>query len=402
MKETDIIIVGAGIIGLNIALELRNIYPKRTITIIDKENNSISHGSGRNSGVLHAGFYYSNDSLKAKFTREGNELLTKFCEDNKLNIRKSGKLVVAANEAELKTLLELKKRAEHNKIPIELISSDEAKDIEPNVITYNKALWSPITSAINPVEVVAKFTEICQKQNINIIYDCKYLSNIDNHAVQTSKGNIKYKYLVNSAGLYADNIAKDYGLSKNYKIIPFKGIYLYADQSPLQPKTQIYPVPDLKFPFLGVHYTITTDGRAKIGPTSIPAFWRENYNGFKNFNLSEMTNILFQEAKLFTNNHFNFRKLAIREVKKYYKPYLVKEAAQMFSVTDKLKFSSWGKPGIRAQLYNIKDKKLEMDFKYEKTVNSLHILNAVSPAFTCSMSLAKYIVKNELTNLNES
>ena len=391
IQETDILIIGAGIIGLNIALALRQKHPSKTITIIDKEKNSVSHASGRNSGVLHAGFYYTPDTLKAKFTKEGNALLTKFCEKHKLKINKCGKLVVASNEKELQILYKLEKRAKINNIPISLIHKEEAQKIEPNVITYKKALWSPTTSSVNPCEIVNKFVKIALLKKINIIYNCKYLKKLSKNSIYTSNGTLKFDFLINSAGLYADKIAKDFGLSRNYNIIPFKGIYLYAKASKHHPKTHIYPVPDLKFPFLGVHYTITTDNIAKIGPTSIPAFWRENYQGFQNFNIGEMFKILTQETRLFINNRFNFRSLAINEIKKYYKPHLKRKAEIMYSKTNKLDLSNWGKTGIRAQLYDTEKQALEMDFKHDENENSFHILNAVSPAFTCSIPFSKYV-----------
>jgi L-2-hydroxyglutarate oxidase LhgO len=151
-------------------------------------------------------------------------------------------------------------------------------------------------------------------------------------------------------------------------------------------------VPNLKNPFLGVHYTITVDGTIKIGPTSIPAFWRENYKGWDNFRWNELFAILLWEARLFIMNSFGFRNLALEEIKKYNRKYFTGLAVRMVRTIDGRGFKEWSKPGIRAQLLNIRTKELAMDFVVEGDQRSIHILNAVSPAFTGSIPFAKWVV----------
>ena len=149
-----------------------------------------------------------------------------------------------------------------------------------------------------------------------------YAARIDGNKIKTTKGNIfSATKLINAAGLYADRVAKDFGYSKKYTIIPFKGIYLKYTGTNNPVRTNVYPVPNLKNPFLGVHYTVTVDGHVKIGPTSVPAFWRENYKGMHSFRFNEMGSILGKEARLFVKNSFGFRSLAIDEVKKYNRKY---------------------------------------------------------------------------------
>ena len=149
----DFLIVGAGIIGLSIARELREIYPAAKIKVLEKEPDTGFHSSGRNSGVLHAGFYYTADSLKAKFTKEGNRQLTEYCLENNLRINRCGKLVIAQNESELETLYELEKRGKANKVDVRLLNQEEAKEIDPNAKTFKKALYSPTTSTVDPIEL---------------------------------------------------------------------------------------------------------------------------------------------------------------------------------------------------------------------------------------------------------
>ena len=166
---------------------------------------------------------------------------------------------------------------------------------------------------------------------------------------------------------------------------------MYSEESPGSLKTQIYPVPDLTNPFLGVHFTITADNRIKIGPTAIPAFWREQYQGWSNFNLPELTEIILRQAGLFLSSSFDFKALAFRELQKYSKPLLVSLAAKLAKGVDIKHYRQWGQAGIRAQLLNIRKKKLEMDFVLEGDDHSMHILNAVSPGLTCALPFADYV-----------
>jgi L-2-hydroxyglutarate oxidase LhgO len=197
--------------------------------------------------------------------------------------------------------------------------------------------------------------------------------------------------LINVAGLYADKIGRDFGFSRDHRILPFKGLYLYSDEPPGALKTHIYPVPDLANPFLGVHFTVTTDGKTKLGPTAIPAFWREQYEGWGNFNLNEFSEIIRRQAGLFLTSNFDFKALAIRELQKYSKPKLVSLASTLAEGVDIKHYRRWGPPGIRAQLLNIRTKMLEMDFFMEGDGQSMHILNAVSPGFTCALPFADYV-----------
>jgi len=382
MKSYDYMIIGSGIIGLSIARELNQRYPDKKILIIEKEPDVGYHSSGRNSGVLHAGFYYTANSLKAKFTRDGNIELTKFCEDNNLQINKCQKIVVAQNEAELETLQELYKRGINNNVEVELKSQEWLEQNFKNAKTHKQCLYSPNTATVNPVEILHFLKDDLSNKGVEFLFNTTFKKGMEQNA----------KLLINAAGLYADKIAKNFGFGKDYTIIPFKGIYLKYGNQDMPINTNIYPVPNLKNPFLGVHYTITVDGTIKIGPTAIPAFWRENYKGFTNFSLKELIAILGYELKLFVSNAFGFRALALDEVKKYNKNYFISLAKDMVYDINESGFNSWSKPGIRAQLLNTKTLELLQDFVVEGDSESVHILNAVSPAFTSSFPFAKWVV----------
>ncbi len=382
----DFMIVGAGVIGLNIAREILLKKPDAKIVILEKESDVGYHSSGRNSGVLHAGFYYTANSLKAKFTRDGNRELTKYCEENGLKINKCQKVVVTKDEGELEGLETLYQRGIKNGVEVYLIDEDELNERFENIKTYKKALFSPSTSTVDPIEILQHLKQELLSKGVEIRFGTRFEKGMEKEA----------KVFINCAGLYADKIAKEFGFSKDYTIIPFKGIYLKYTKNDYPVKTNIYPVPNLKNPFLGVHYTVTVDNTIKIGPTAIPAFWRENYQGVDNFRLDEFLEILKYEFKLFASNAFGFRDLAFEEMKKYNRRYFTSLATSMVNKIDESGFNEWSKPGIRAQLLNTKTLELLQDFVVEADSKSVHVLNAVSPAFTSSMPFARWVVENYL------
>lgn len=389
--RSDFLIIGGGIIGLCVARSLKRRQPDAKICLLEKEAFLGYHASGRNSGVLHAGFYYTADSLKARFCRDGNLALREYIQRRGLALNTCGKLVVARDESELSRLDELLRRAERNGVRLESLTEQEARRIEPRVLTFQRALWSPNTATADPLQVAKAMREDAEKEGIQIHSGVRYLRR-DDDRIETTSGMFRSNFVVNCSGLQADQVASDFGFSRDYRILPFKGLYLYSDEAPGAFKTNIYPVPDLRNPFLGVHFTITVDGRAKIGPTAIPAFWREQYDGLDRFSLAEFAEIAWREAGLFLFAGFDFRRLAIEEIRKYSRPHLVRLAGEIASGVQPQNYVKWGKPGIRAQLMHVKSRKLEMDFVVEGDSNSFHVLNAVSPAWTCSLPFAEHVV----------
>jgi len=398
-ERTDYLIIGAGIIGLTLARQLRERYPGKKILLLEKEPDVARHSSGRNSGVLHAGFYYTANSLKARFTREGNAAMKKYCRDNALALNECGKVVVACDEKELQALYELEKRGKANGVDVRLIGEKELSEIEPNARTFQKALHSPATATVDPVEVNTSLKNQLLSSGVRICFEEGYGELAGPNTVKTTLGRlIEAGHIINAAGLYADKIARDFGFSENYVIIPFKGIYLKYTGAEAPLKVNVYPVPNLKNPFLGVHYTVTVDGHVKLGPTAIPAFWRENYEGLDNFSLAEFLEASAYEALLFLKNSFGFRSLAVEEMRKYYKPFFVGLGQKLVKKLDADGFNEWTRPGIRAQLLNTKTLELVQDFVVEGDKASTHVLNAVSPAFTGSFPFTKWIIDTRLNN----
>ncbi len=400
MTTCDFLVIGGGIIGISIARELKRRHPHSKVLLLEKEVRCGYHASGRNSGVLHAGFYYTSDSLKARFTRQGNQQLTEYCQAKNLKINKCGKLIVAKNETEVEGLNELLRRGDKNGVELHAISEAEALDIEPRVKTCGKALFSPTTSTVDPAEVLSSLYKDAKNEGVEIKMGEKYIGRVNNNILKTQTGNYEAGYIINTAGLYADTIGKDFGFSKNYSILPFKGLYLYSEEPAGTLRTNIYPVPDLRNPFLGTHFTVTVDGKSKIGPTAIPAFWREHYSGFDGFKLGEFADIILRQAGLFFFSKFDFKQLAWEEIQKYYRPQLVKLASELLHGVQTRNYKHWGKTGIRAQLLNVKEKKLEMDFVLEGDSKSFHVLNAVSPGFTCALPFAEYVC-DEINRLTQ-
>jgi L-2-hydroxyglutarate oxidase LhgO len=388
---TDFLVIGGGIIGLSLARELKKRLGDSSVTLLEKEDTVGRHASGLNSGVIHAGFYYSADSLKAKLTRAGNEAMISYCDARQIPVNRCGKLVVAKDDSELAQLDELLRRGAANKVPLEDLTEKEARAIEPRVKTCQRALFSPSTASASPQRVIDALMRDALDEGISIHTSAPYLRTRGG-IIETPRETFAVGHVVNAAGLYADKIAIDFGFSESYRILPFKGLYLYSDEPPGALRTHIYPVPDLRNPFLGVHFTVQADGHLKIGPTAIPAFWREQYRGFDNFKFGEFVEVLFREAGLMLSSNFDFKKLAIEEVQKYSRARLVALAARLVTDVKLSDYKRWGKPGIRAQLLNTKKRQLEMDFVVEGDERSTHLLNAVSPGWTCSMPFASYVV----------
>lgn len=399
-KAIDYLVIGGGIIGVNMALHLKRRHPDASICVVDKEPELGLHGSGRNSGVLHAGFYYTANSLKARFTRDGNAAMKEYIRERGLPLNECGKLVVARDESELPALDELLRRGHANGVELYKITEQEAREIEPRIKTCRHALWSPNTATADPVPVMEAFRKDAADLGIEFFFSQAFVKNKGNRIWTTSQ-EFDAGYVINAAGLYADKVSHSFGFGRDYAILPFKGLYLKSSEPTGSFRTNIYPVPNLKNPFLGVHVTVTADGRHKIGPTAIPAFWREQYKGSENFRVGELLQTMGLGAQLMIRADFDFRRLAAEEVRKYHRAHLV-ELSQSLAIGLELStLKHWGPSGIRAQLLNLKDKSLEMDFVFEGDGRSFHVLNSVSPGWTCSIPFTAYMV-DEIEKLQGS
>ncbi len=395
MKKCEILIIGSGITGLTIARELI-LRGKKDILIVEKEEKCGVHASGRNSGVLHAGIYYTPDSLKARFCVEGNRMLTEYCSSRGLNLNRCGKVIVATGKDQLASLYNLQERAVKNGVASRIINSDELKKIEPYSYTYQEAIYSPDTSVFNAHEILESIlNELHISGKAKILFNTSFIEPAGDNTVLTSTGPVRYERLINASGAFSDKIAHSFGVGVKYKVLPFLGTYsVIKDEKSFLVNGNVYPVPDPRTPFLGVHFTRSYDGTVYIGPTAIPAIGRESYNLLSDYSL-ESFSILYRDLVMFFANNA-FRDNALSEVKKYLSSYLFDEAKKMVPSLQKNQVIPSGKTGIRPQLVDWNKKELVMDFIIEKKGNSVHILNAISPAFSSSMAFAKYVADEYL------
>ncbi|WP_141267030.1 L-2-hydroxyglutarate oxidase [Thermodesulfovibrio sp. Kuro-1] len=386
-----IIICGAGITGLSLARELVS-QGISDITIIEKEISLGRHASGRNSGVLHAGIYYTPDSLKAKLCLLGNLLMKQYCKERGLTLIESGKVIVTKKESEIPLLHELYKRAKANEAEVELIDEKTLKEIEPYAKTCKQALYSPLTAVINPKEILESLERELETAGVKVEKEV-ILKGFRESRLFTNKGELSYELFINAAGSHADKIAHLFGLAKQYRIVPFKGLYkkLKKEKSYLV-KGNIYPVPNIKNPFLGVHFTKVHDGTVYMGPTATPALGRENYGLLDDLGI-ETLKILWRDFSLLLGNK-KFRNTALTEIKKYRKANIYRDIKDMVEGVEPADLLPSKKVGIRPQLIDIDRKELVMDFLVIKDSNTLHILNAISPAFTSAFAFAEYVVKD--------
>jgi len=391
----NLIIIGSGIVGLTAAIKLKKKDKNLNIIILDKENSSTQHGSGRNSGIIHSGIYYPSSTLKAKLCINGSRQLKNYVKDKKLWIDECGKILIPTSKETVQNLDVLLNRARENNVEAELISNSEAEKLEPNINSdFDKAIFIPFTSIVSPKEVMTSlikdFNEIGGVINYN-----EEVINIDSkqNKILTRKNSYNFDYILNCSGLHADTIAKSAGLDFDYSFLPFKGKYWKIKKN-YKLNRLIYPIPDLNFPFLGVHTAHNKSHEVFLGPTSTPVFGRESYNFLNNFKLSEISELLPSFLYKIIKNQNNLRNLALREIKMLTKHGLINEIKKLIKnieVKDLVYYEE--KTGIRSQIFDNKCENLINDFVVKKfNNNQLHVLNAVSPAFTASFAFADYLI----------
>ena len=390
-EKTQVLIVGAGIVGLTVARELVACN-YRDILILEKEPAPGRHASGRNSGVLHAGIYYSPDTLKARMCLRGNRLMRAYCRDKGLPILNGGKVIVTRSEAEIAALEALYRRARANGARVEIVDAARLRTIEPAARTVEVALYSHDTAQVAPKAVLDRMAaDLTSSGRVRIVSNCAFRSLAGSTVALTTGGRVGFDRLVNAAGAHCDHVANAFGLARNYRLIPFKGIYRKLKRNaPVAVRGNIYPVPDIRNPFLGVHFTRSVQGGVYIGPTAIPALGRENYGILKGID-REGWSILLRDGVLFAANP-KFRRVALNEPRKYVFPFFFRDACRLVRGLEPSHVEASAKVGIRAQLVDWDTKEMVMDFLVQADDRAVHILNPVSPAFTCSMELARRVV----------
>jgi len=391
----DYLIIGAGIVGVTVSLELKKRYPNSRIVLLEKERALGMHSSGRNSGVLHSGIYYPPGTLKARLCREGATEMANFHRENKLRLRECGKVLVVANPQDDPQLDLLAERARQQSISVEILDERQLSALEPEArSTTGRAIFVPSTAVGDPLAVMGVLKDQLVAEGVKIIYSSN-IASVDaknGHIRLRTDETIHYGHAVNTAGLHADCVAHQFGCGTRYTLLPFKGIYWKLNpDSGIRFNHLVYPVPDLRVPFLGVHTTTTVDGSTYLGPTAVPSFGRENYQGMQGVNVTEATQISLILIKQFIANRDGFRRLAWQEGPRYFKHWFA-EAAQAIAPNINSKYlMPTNKVGIRAQMFDMQEGKLVNDFLVEKGPKSTHILNAISPAWTSAFPFARYV-----------
>lgn len=390
MEHCDLLVIGGGVVGLSAARAWILRHPADRVVVLEKEAEVGAHASGRNSGVLHAGFYYSTDSLKARFTVEGNRAMAAFCDAHDVPVRRCGKLVVCRDERERAVLDLLFDRGQANGARLERLSAAEARRIEPRVRTHEAALWSPDTAVVDPGRVMRALADDAVARGVQLRTGTAFTGR-SGRIVTTAQGPIGAGRILNCAGAYADRVAAAWDVGRRWALVPFRGAYVLGDETAAPLACCVYPVPDLAMPFLGVHLTVTVAGGIKIGPTAAPARWREDYGGRAGFSPPDLVEQSRIQLGLLRSNA-TFRRHAVRELAKHSRTWLVREASRLVEGLERRAFRRWGRPGIRAQLVSRDTGALVSDFVIEEAERSVHVLNAVSPAFTCSLPFADHLV----------
>lgn len=391
---SKIAVIGGGILGLSIAHKLQELKSSPNVFLFEKESNVGAHQSGRNSGVLHCGLPYKPNSLKARLAVSGIRQMTDFCKKNAIDHDICGKVVVATNETEIKYLDQLAERGRLNGLKgLKILSKSQLKKIEPNVIA-KKSLFVPQEGIVNYKQVMNVLKNKILENNGKIFFSTEILRVGDNNEIQTVDFAEKFDLVINCSGLFSDkNFNRYTGEKSPIKIIPFRGEYFrLKDEYKDIFNNLIYPVPDPKFPFLGVHFTRMIGGDREVGPNAVLAFKREGYS-IKDFSLKDsLENLTYPGLIKFIMSNFSF---CIDQLKtSLFSTHFISQAKKMIPDIDSKMFLK-GTSGVRAQAMD-KSGNLIMDFNVVRKKNQIHVLNAPSPGATASLSIADYILKNYL------
>ncbi len=388
----DVIVIGAGIVGLATAREILLRRPRLRLAVIEKEARVATHQTGHNSGVIHSGLYYRPGSLKARACVAGAAKLIRYCDERGVPYQLIGKLVVATSPDEVPRLLELYERGQKNGVQgLELLTAEQIREREPNV-TGVRAIWSPRTGIVDFARVAEAFAEDVRLAGGEILLERTVLAFQRRNGrigIETTGGFYEARFVVVCAGLHSDRLARLSGGRPDPAIVPFRGDYyiLRAERRHLV-RTNVYPVPDPRFPFLGVHFTPRMDGSVWLGPNAVLAFAREGYR---------KTDVDLRDL-METLRYPGFRRLALR----YWRvglQELWRDLSKRAFLRDLRRFVPEldeedlvpGPAGVRAQALSL-DGQLIDDFVLERQPGIVHVRNAPSPAATSSLEIARLIV----------
>lgn len=386
-----IVIIGAGIVGLAVAREL-SINGHRDITIIEKESNIATHQSSRNSGVMHAGLYYKPRSLKAELSREGINMLKKYCSSNHISWNECGKVVVSTKKNQSNQIDKLFYNGQKNNLSgLKKITSQEVNKIEPYVNAI-EGIYVPEESVVSYKEVAECLLKEVNTLGVKVKFNSKFKKYLreKKEILLANNEKIKAEVIISASGLYGDKVAKLLDLNiDNQMILPFRGEYYYLkDKFKYLVQGLIYPIPSPKFPFLGVHFTKMIDGEIEAGPNAVLAMAREGYD-WQTINLEELKeSLLYPGLRNFVKK---YPLITFGEIARSFSKKLFVKSLKDFIPDIEENMLIKGDSGVRAQLINTSGDLIE-DFDIRVKGNIASILNAPSPAATSSLAIAKYVV----------
>ncbi len=389
----DVVVVGAGIVGLATAFQILRKDPSTDLAVVEKEPGPARHQSGHNSGVIHSGIYYRPGSLKARLCIEGARTLVTFCREQEIPYEICGKIIVATRPSELQWLGELKRRGEANGVPgLAFLSPREARSLEPHVRCV-QALWVPSTGIVDFRKVASRFAQWITRHGGKIFYGhrvTRIRTTSSGTEVIASRTTFSAKLLINCAGLYADHLARWESGKLNHRIVPFRGEY-YRLKGPSRHlvRNLIYPVPDPRFPFLGVHFTRMIDGTVEAGPNAVLAWAREGYRK-RDVNLREVGETLTYPG--FLRLAGRYWKTGLKEMARSHSVTLFAQALQRLVPDISRHDLVQGGAGVRAQALDRKGRLVD-DFSIVTGPGRIHVLNAPSPAATSSLAIGDYLSK---------
>jgi L-2-hydroxyglutarate oxidase len=390
-QTSDIAIVGGGIVGLATALSLTESYPQARLVIVDKESRVATHQTGHNSGVIHSGIYYKPGSLKARLCTEGARLMKAFCTEHGIHWEPCGKLIVATDDSELGRLQSIYERGQANGLQgLKMLEASEVKAYEPNCRAV-KALVVPETGIVDYVQVAEKMAELLKRRSVEIMTGAGVRAirrSGQGVTLETARGAVESRYLVNCAGLYSDQVARLMGIRPDVRIIPFRGeYYMLRPERRSLVKNLIYPVPDPEFPFLGVHFTRTVHGDVEAGPNAVLAFAREGYT-LGTVRPGETLGMLGYAG--FWNMARRYWKMGAYELYRSASKSAFVSSLQKLVPDIRIDDIQRGGAGVRAQAVSPNGSLVD-DFRISVTEGAVHVVNAPSPAATASIAIGRHI-----------
>lgn len=390
-SRCDVVVIGGGLVGLGSALALAG--AGRRVVVLEAEQGVAPHQSGHNSGVIHAGLYYQPGSLRARLCKEGRESLYAFLDREGVPYRRSGKLVVATSDSELRALAELERRGAANGLEgLRRLGAEEIRDLEPQVAGV-AALLVAETGLVDFVAVARAYVRVLERLGGSVRTGARVLgveSGGDSVRVATSAGHFEAEAVVNCAGLQADRVARLAGVDPGVQIIPFRGEYCeLAPEARSLVGRPIYPVPNPAFPFLGVHFTPRLDGRVEAGPNAVLSWHREGYRS-GSFSLRDAAALVsYPGFWRFAARHW---RLGLGEMGRSWSRERFVRALQALVPSVQGEHLVDGGSGVRAQAIDRKGA-LVTDFLFVEGSRSLHVLNAPSPAATASLAIGRVVAE---------